>query len=162
MKATDVKADEVKAWAEERLAKQRLPLPKKPRGKEPEFEFPEDPDSLSSNRLGQLMLQMAAFGAYAQRLHGLADSEFALVEAEYKIKISAAGIAVRERLGRVAADVVESVVLGEDKTLGELYERRLQLQTVLTQLESRLKIYENLGKALSRELSRREMEVRAA
>lgn len=162
MRATDVTTDDVLKWAREKMEKKRLPLPKRPRGKNPEFAFPDDPDTLSSNELGQLMMRMTSFFGYAQRLFGLADSEFALVDIEYKVKINAAGIAVREKLGRVAADVVEAAVLNESEDIGPLYERRLKLMTIRSQLESRLKIYEKLYQALSRELSRREMESRTA
>lgn len=158
----DVKADNVLEWAREKMEKKRLPLPKRPRGKDPEFIFPDDPDTLSSSELGQLMMRMTAFFGYAQRLFGLADSEFALVDIEYKVQINMAGIEVREKLGRVSADVVEAAVLSENEDIAPLYERRLKLMTIRSQLESRLKIYEKLYQALSRELSRREMESRVS
>ena len=162
MNAADIKADDVLGWAKEKMDTRRLPLPKKPRGRDPQFDFPDDPDALGSNELGQLMMRMASYLGYTQRLLGIADSELALVEAEYRLRVNTAGLEARERLGRVAADVVEAAVLAENGDLVPLYERRLRLMTVCIQLKSRLSMYEKFYQALSRELSRREMESRAS
>ncbi|KKN00880.1 hypothetical protein LCGC14_1133310 [marine sediment metagenome] len=160
MKATDIKADDINTWAKEIIGKKRLPAPAKPKGKDPEYTFPDDPSTLSPTGLGQQMMKFASYFGYTQWLLGLADSEFALVDSEYKVNMNVAGIKIREDLGRVAADVVEAAVLHEDESLTPLYERRQKLLVIKIQLESRLKIYEKMYNALSRELARREMETR--
>lgn len=158
-----MKADEVMAWAKQNMKKHRLPEASKPTDDDPEIDFPDDPDRLTSNRLGQLMLRFTAFTGWALRLYGLADSEYALVESEYSRLVHSRGIEKRKTLGRVAADVVEAAVLADaDAELNELYERKLKLQTVRTQLDNRIKTYEKYYSALSRELSRRELEARTA
>jgi len=160
MKATDIKADDINRWAKDIISKKNLPIPKKPAGTDPEFTFPDDPSELSPTKLGQLMMRFTSYFGYTQWLLGLADSEFTLVDSEYKIHMNAAGIEIREALGRVAADVVEAAVLKNDSSLTPLYERRQKLMAVRIQLESRLKIYEKMNYALSRELTRRDMEAR--
>lgn len=160
MKPIDLKSSDIHSWAEEKLRKQNLPLPAKPKGENVEYEFPEDPNSVTNIELGQLMAQFASFFGYTQRLLGLAESEFILVEAEYKLQIHTRGIKLREEHGRISADAIEAMVLGEDGDLTELYKRYLELLTIKTQLDSRIKIFQAAYSALSRELSRREMEVR--
>ena len=160
MKATDIKADNINKWAKDIIGTKNLPIPKKPTGTDPEFSFPDDPSALSPTKLGQLMMRFTSYFGYTQWLLGLADSEFALVDSEYKIHMNAAGIEIRESLGRVAADVVEAAVLKNNSSLTPLYERRQKLIAVRIQLESRIKIYEKMNYTLSRELTRREMEAR--
>ncbi|KKK99466.1 hypothetical protein LCGC14_2632460 [marine sediment metagenome] len=83
-----------------------------------------------------------------------------LVESEYRLRVNAAGVAVREELGRVSQDVIADVVLERNEDLTPLYKRKLELTTVKVQLESRLRTYERAWNALSRELSRRELEAK--
>lgn len=160
MKATDISASEIDQWAKDIIRTKNLPSPAKPKEDSPEYIFPEDPSDLGQNALGQHMMRFASYFGYTQWLLGLADSEYALVDSEYKVHMNIAGLEIREKLGRVAADVVEAAVLDEDEELTPLYERRQKLTAVKIQLESRLKIYEKMYNALSRELARREMESR--
>lgn len=161
MNALDVDSSELFDWATERVKRQNLPLPKKPRGADPEYDVVDDPDSLSSIELGQRMSRFAAWLTYCARLVGVVESELVLVEAEYKLKVNAAMIDAREALpGRPSADLVEAYVLRRDDELGPLYKRRLELVAIKAQLEPRLRIYEKAWQALSRELTRREIETR--
>ncbi len=155
-------AQEIHDWATERVSAQRLPLPKKPSEKDPEYEFPTDPASLNNPELGQLMLRFAGWYGYAVRLMGTAESELTLIDAEFRLTVNQQGLEIRETLGRVSADVVEAAVLKEHEELGPMNKRRLELTAVKIQLEARLKIYEKMHLALSRELARREMEARVS
>ena len=148
-------------WAKNKMAKYQLPVPSKPKGKDIEFDFPDDPSKLSNAELGQQMLRFASFFGYAQRRFGIVEARYVLVDAEYTTKVNVAGIQIRESevLGkRPSAEVVEAAVLRDNKELAPLYRRRLQLLTLRVRLESLIKIYERLYAALSRELSRRELE----
>jgi hypothetical protein len=156
-----MKAKDTLSWVDDKMKEHRLPRPKKPKGRDPEFEFPDDPSKLNSSQLGKLMMRYTAFYGYAQYLYGMADSEYTLVDEDYRTKINQLGIAVREDLGRVSADVVEAEVLNRNKKeFAKLKERRRKLIAVRTQVEARLKIYERFYNALSRDLARREIESR--
>lgn len=159
MRPIDIHASDIHSWAEEKLNKQ-LPLPAKPKYEVDEYDLPEDPSEVTNIELGQRMSWFASWFGYTQRLMGLAESEFVLVEAEYKLQIHTRGVELRKKHGRISADVVEAMVLGEDGDLTELYKRYLELLTIKTQLDSRLKIFQAAYGALSRELSRRELEAR--
>lgn len=149
-------------WVSGKMREHRLPQPAKPKGKNPEFSFPDDPSKLGNPALGKLMMKFSAFYGYAQYLYGMADSEYQLVDEDYRTKINQLGISVREDLGRVAADVVEAEVLSRNREeLAELKERRRKLTAVRIQLESRLKVYERMNNMLSRDLARREIESRS-
>jgi class 3 adenylate cyclase len=154
--------DEALRWVDDMFAKQHLPIPGKPKGKDPQFELPDDPDALKSPRLGDLMMRMSAWLSRSQYLYGLADSELVIVDKEFARELAERGPDIRERIGRVAADVVEATMMNEneDEELEELYKRRVKLLSVTKRLESMIKIYERGYQALSRELSRRELEAR--
>lgn len=159
MKPTEVSATDVQEWANDRLSKQRVPLPRQPRAKESEFALPEDPDDLTLSELGQHMLRLNAYFAYARRLLGVLEGELVPIEAEYKLKINASRVTLGDELGkRPGFDTVEAAVLTTNEELGPLYERRLRLLTIKAGLQARLDIYESSWKALSREQSRRELE----
>jgi len=161
MSVTKVSSAEIQAWAEDKMAKQRLPLPTKPKGKDPEFAYPEDPSLLQSIEIGQWMSKFTGWFTYATSLLGRITSELVLVEAEYRREINSFRSEVLADLsGRPAAEVVEAEVLKQHDELEPLYERRLQLMTIKETLESRAKIYERGYQAMSRELSRREMEAK--
>ena len=161
MNATEVSSAEIQDWAEDKMGKQRLPLPTKPKGKDVEFEYPEDPSKLVSIEIGQWMSKFTGWLTWTTSLLGRITSELVLVEAEYRLKINSFRSEVLADLpGRPAAEVVEAEVLKQNDELGPLYERRLQLMTVKETLESRAKIYERGYQAMSRELSRREMEAK--
>ncbi|KKK56056.1 hypothetical protein LCGC14_3068350, partial [marine sediment metagenome] len=87
MKAIDIKADGINKWAKDIIAKKNLPIPKKPKQGDPEFDFPDDPSELSPTKLGQMMMRFTSYFGYTQWLLGLADSEFALVDSEYKVNM---------------------------------------------------------------------------
>ncbi len=159
MNAMDLDSGELKEWVEDKMAKQGLPLPKKPKTKDPEFEYPEDPSKLVSIEIGQWMSRFTGYFNYATALLGRVASELVGVEAEYRLKVNTMRsdvIAVMP--SRPAADVVESEVLKQNDELAPLYERRLQLMSIKESLEARARIYERGYQAMSRELSRREME----
>lgn len=161
MKAIELDFRELQKQSEEVIKKRKLPLLGKPAFDAPEFSFPNDPDSVTSTQLGQLMLRFAAWRGYAQRLLGTVDTELTVLEAEYKLKVGVEGLKVRKEMeGRPSADTVEAAVLERNEELAPLYERRLKLLAARTQLTARLVVYEGLYQALSRELSRRELEAR--
>ena len=161
MNATEVSSAEIQAWAEDKMGKQRLPLPTKPKGKDPEFVYPEDPSKLIGIQIGQWMSRFTAWYTYTTSLLGRVASELVPVEAEYRLEINSLRSEVLPAMpGRPAAEVVEAEVLKQHDELGPLYERRLQLMTIKETLESRARIYERGYQAMSRELSRREMEAK--
>jgi len=161
MSATKVSSAEIQAWAKDKMSKQRLPLPTKPKGKDVEFVYPEDPSLLQSIEVGQHMSRFTAWFSYTVSLLGRITSELVLVEAEYRREIDSRCSEVLVDLpGKPTIKVIEAEVLKQHDELGPLYERRLQLMTIKETLESRVKIYERGYQAMSRELSRREMEAK--
>lgn len=161
MNALEVGTEELLEWAQKKMAKQGLPLPTKPKGKDVEFVYPEDPSKLVSIAVGQWMSKFTAWYTYTTSLLGRVASELVPVEAEYKLEINSLRSEVLPGMpGRPAAEVVEAEVLKRHDELGPLYERRLQLMTIKEALEARARIYERGYQAMSRELSRREMEAK--
>lgn len=161
--AANIKNEDIKTWVDEKMNKQRLPLPARPQAANPEFSFPEDPSLLSSIEVGQWMARFTAYLTYTARLLGNVESELVAVDAEYRLKINMGRDEVMDNLPkRPAAEVVEAEVLRRTPEITPLYERRLKLLAVKAQLMARITIFERSYQAMSRELSRREMEARTA
>lgn len=161
MDVSEVTADEIIKTADAFVSKQRLPAPTKPTDRDPEFTYPTDPADLTSIELGQWMARFNGYFVYAVRTLGAVESKLVAVEAEYRLRINAGRQGVVNRLGgRPSAEVVEAEVLLASGDIAPLYKRRLQLLAAKAQLEARARIYEKSFQALSRELSRREMEAR--
>lgn len=148
-------------WAREKLKRQQLPLPKRPTSEQPEYEFPEDPDAVTSVELGQLMLRYAAYHGYTLRLMGVVDSELTAIESEYQLRIQTHGLVERQELGRVAFDAIEAAVLVKYPELYAMKRRVTELRTIRVQLETSATIYERHWTALSREQARRAAEAKA-
>lgn len=157
---SNIDGSEINERIKERQEKIGLPLPAKPKGFGKEYDFPEDPNSLQSVELGQLMLRMAGFNGYALRVIGGLEAEQVALEAEYRVAIADAGREIREKMGRVAADTIESLALANSPGLMPLYRRLTEIRVALARMNSLSKIYTSQAGALSRELSRREMDSR--
>ncbi len=138
-----------------------LPQPSKPESKDPEFTFPEDPNQLKSIEVGQWMLRLTSYLVYAIRLLGLVDSELVGISSEYKLANNKYLREAREDIGgRVTAEVVEIGVLRAHPDLEPLYSRQVELNAIKVQLEARIKVYDQAYAAMSREITRREVEKR--
>lgn len=141
----------------------RLPAPARPRVEGAEYTFPEDPEELSVTELGQKMLHFSGLHGHAQWRLGQLESKLIAISAEYRIRIQQHGLEWKEKaeVKRPSADVLEAAVLLEHPELMPLFQKKTELEAIEAQLESHVKIYERAWAALSRELARREMEVRA-
>ena len=151
---------EILERVKEKIQNLHLPIPPQPSTEDVEMQLPEDPDKLTSTQLAQKMSRASSWFGYVQRLLGVLESELILVEAEYKIEIGVLGIVVRDKLGKVSKDVVEANVLDMTPELMPLFTRIHELKAIKATLESRLEIYSKFHQTLSREQSRREMEMK--
>ena len=160
MKHSELNSSEIFEENKKKISKLHLPLPVMPKYESPEFNWPDDPSNLNNTQLGQMMLQMAGFYGYTQRLLGILESELTLVDAELKLKVNAASVPIRKELGRLNNEVIEAAVISNNEEFTPLYKRKLELLSIRDQLQSRLLIYEKFYQALSREQSRRDTETR--
>ena len=161
MNALDVKGKDIFDEATRKVNAKGLPQPKQPLVEDPEFQFPADPNNITSVEIGQWLYKFTGYFNHATRLIGLVESELVGLDAEYKLQIHSRSMDVRgQTSGRPNADVVEALVLRDNPSLEPLYSRRLELQTIKAQLEARIRIYEKGYQAMSRELARRDMEAK--
>lgn len=150
--------------AEELLAREGLPRPRKPErllGRD--YDFPTDPNTLSSMELGRLKLEMASLRAWAQDLMGtraillhemdlvmdllvpLAMLE--LLKSEEFKKLPRAGL---------VKEVVRAAAIDRDDQLKRLVHRSIDVRMEEETFRLRYDIYDGHYAALSREQSRRE------
>lgn len=151
---------EILETVQKKIAELNLPVPPKPATDDTEMQLPPDPSLLSSTALAQKLMRASSWFGYVQRLIGVLESELVLLNAEYKIKVNVLGIPVRNKLGKQNKEVIESIVLNENKDIMPLYTRIQELTSIRETLNSRMEIYHKFYAALSREQSRRESESR--
>lgn len=148
-------------WAKKKLLEHRIPLPKSPKSDVADYEFPEDPDALTSTELGQLMLRCAAYAGRRNVQLGVLESELVALDREYKLKVGTLGLGIREELGgRPSQETVEFAVLNKHPELLPLYKRITELETIRANLKRQIETYQLHWQALSRELSRRFEEMK--
>lgn len=145
------------------MSKLRLPTPSKVTVLEAEYEFPSDPESLSSTELGQKMLYFTGLVGHTQWRLGQLESKLIAISKEYSLRIQEHGLEWKEKseVKRPSAELLEAAVLSEHPELKPMCQKKTELEAIQVQLESHVKIYEKAWASLSRELARREMEVRA-
>jgi len=147
----------------EKVALHRLPNPKIPdKGMPPEYVFPASPGNLTSEALGGLMLRLAGYLGYLLVRAGEVESETISIEAEFDLRVAALVPSIREEVGRLNKDEVKALAVNADIDVRKLYERLTELRSVSAILRGKAGAYEKHFGALSREQSRREMEVRAS
>lgn len=144
------------------IAKHALPAPKQPVGLGREYDFPTDPRSLTSEKLGALRLMLSAFHGYALSIVGREDVELEAFTTVYELMLGDAMDKVQRKAEkRLVTDVLKSVTISNNDVLKRLTRAVIERRARVGRLKAQLTVYEAHLAALSREQSRREMEARA-
>ena len=139
----------------------KFPSPKRPTGLDAEYDFPTDPRTLTSEKLGALRLQLSAFHGYLLWLIGKEDVELSAFETVYDLILGdAMNTVAHEQAKRLVNDVLRSVTIMNNETLLGLTRAVIERRARVGRLHAQLTVYEAHLSALSREQSRREMEAR--
>ena len=149
MKATDVKTADVMQWAKDEIQRQGVLTPK----------YPDDQTTIDEAELSEYMREFSAMYSWATRLLGLTEAELHLVENEVNLYVDAKKPTVKAE-GRVTKEVAAAIILSTDEHIGEAYESLQRLSALHTMLEAVCRACDKSFQALSRDLSRREIEIR--
>lgn len=150
------------------LARENLPSAKPPNHLLGiDYDFPTDPNQLTSLQLGTLRLELSALRGYAERLLG--EKEIYLHELElvfdYMVGTSMLTLARSDAfkgLPRAAGvkEVLRYQTIDSDDILKRLFHRIVEMKSEVEIFRLQFNIYEGHLQALSREQSRRESETR--
>lgn len=150
--------------AEELLAREGLPQARPPKhllGQE--YDFPTDPHTLSSMKLGQVKLEMAALRGHVQSVLG--RQELILHELEmvldFMVPLEMLELVKTDefkKLPRAALvkEVLRAAAVERNPLLKRLFHRALETRLVTERFRVQYEIYDGHYAALSREQSRRE------
>ncbi len=150
--------------AEELLAREGLPEAKKPThllGRE--YDFPTDPNILTSMQLGRIKLEMASLRGHVQSILG--KQEIILHELEmvldFMIPLEMLELVRSEefrKLPRAALvkEVLRAAAIERNPLIKRLFHRTVETKLIAQRLRVQYEIYEGHYAALSREQSRRE------
>lgn len=150
--------------AEELLARAGLPEPRKPAhllGQE--YDFPTDPNTLTSMQLGRVKLELAALREFARSTLGRQELFLHEIELvlDFMVPLSMLDLiktAEFSKLPRAAMvkEVLRSAAIDRNPMLKKLFHRSLDLKMAVQRLRLQFEIYDGHYSALSREQSRRE------
>ena len=149
--------DQIK-WVSTQMEKLNLPEVDRPTGLGEKYEFPDDPDTLTSNKLGQLLLRITAYNSYVVRVIGSVESDVLILETVYKELL--AKYRRDNDFGKMTSDAFENLAAVSDKEISEVRDRLVKRQALLIQLKSFASMYQLQYAALSRELARRGQELK--
>lgn len=142
-----------------------LPIMAKPAGLGKEHEWPSNINQLTSRQLGDLQLKLTGLYTYVLYLLGKEESDLATFEALYDIKL---GLAMHDLVSSYRdskaplKEVQRALAIKQDPTLSNMYRSLLTRKKHVRYLADQAKIYSEQLTRLSREQSRREMEIRNA
>ena len=144
------------------IKRHELPAPSRPTGLGQEYDFPTDPRSLTSEKLGATRLRLSAFHGYTLYLIGREDVELEAFSTVYELMLGDAMDKVQRRAEkRLVTDVLKAVTITNHEVLRRLTRAVTERRARVGRLKAQLAVYEAHLAALSREQSRREMEARA-
>lgn len=135
-------------------------LPSKPRTFGSDYYFPEEIDKISSPDLGNWMFKLAAWKGYALKLLAMAEIERSWQKSKHDNKIAK----------RVAQDSIDNKRVTKEYALGQLILTDQEFRTVREQLINKeaevgglkqvVEIYTVQLEIISREISRRSLELK--
>lgn len=150
--------------AEELLARENLPSPRKPThllGKE--YDFPTDPNTMSSMTLGRLKLELAALREWTRELLGKQEIYLHEIELDLSFMVPLAMLELIKtkefsELPRAALvkEILHNAAIERNDLLKRLFHRSIEVRMVVERFRLQFEIYDGHYSALSREQSRRE------
>ena len=149
--ASEIKSSDIMKWAKNELKRQKVMVP----------DYPEDQTSLTEAELSVYMGEFSAMYSWCTRLLGLTEAELTVLESEVELKISKyTGKARQQENGKLTKDQQRAWILGNEEELTESYEKLQNLIALQTMLEAACRACDKSAQALSRDLTRREIEIK--
>lgn len=128
---------QIKSWdwrkavneARNRLVENKFPIPKKPTVGLGELEYPTDIESVNSIQLGNLMLRLTSWYAYATASLAFARAELTAFKEVYEAMLGQRMYYLSRTMdGRSVKDVLRSLALEKDDALGAMFQEKLELE----------------------------------
>jgi hypothetical protein len=135
------------------------PLPKKPVSFGGEYTFPEDISNVTSIDLGQWMFKLAAWKGYALKRLSFAETELSIVDDSYDALLAKA-LATMSPDKMLKKEAMIGKALNSDERLQKLKERVISMSGEVAGIRRVVEIYTMQLEIVSREISRRSMDVR--
>lgn len=141
----------------------KLPRMERPEGMGEQYSFPTDMRQLTSDRLGQLQLQLTAFYTYLMGVVGEEEAKLGAMEEVFELKLGLAMAAEAARYHERKTPVKEilraSAIKG-DASLDRLFKSIVSMRHRVKVVTTQSSIYHEQLVRLSREQSRREAGAR--
>lgn len=134
-------------------------LPNKPTTFGQDYDFPEDVNKITSHDLGKWMFKLASWKGYSLRMSSLAESEASLIEDAFDVLLSKA-ISEIETDKRLNKEVLTGKALAGNLDLQKLKIRSMESSAEVIALKRILEIYTMQIEIISREISRRTLDLK--
>lgn len=140
---------------------EKMAWPKKPKDFGFEYEFPNDFSALSSDELAHWLSQLAEWEGYAMRLLAESEVQLNILEESFECIIAKQTVDSSEEAGKkVTKDYVLGVVL-KIEGYSNIKKRIISKKSEVLSLKRLVDLYSLQFSAISREISRRSMEVKS-
>jgi len=138
----------------------KFPLPQKPKTFGDVYEFPEDIANVTSIDLGRWMFKIAAWKGYALKILAYAETEHAIIDDLYDATLATTlGSMEPDKMSKKEALIGKA--LNADEKLKSLKSRVIAKSGEVAGIKRIVEIYSLQLEVVSREISRRNQDVRA-
>lgn len=138
----------------------KFSLPSKPKSFGEEYYFPERIDTLNSPELGSWMFKLAAWKGYALRMTALSEIDRSWLKSQHDNKVSKKIAQESVDNKKVTKDYALGKLIIEDEEFKIVRGNLISKETELEGLRQVLEIYTMQIEVISREISRRSLDVK--
>jgi hypothetical protein len=165
MEKEEEKYDVIQAFEklDSMISNEKLPLPKKAKSFGEEYEFPEDVESIGMADLGNWMLRLSALAGYTGRLLAMKEAQRTILSKSLEVKVNSEVAKIQQASDgkKVTKEAIAAEVITNDEKLRGLKRREIDLIAACNMLEILRDVYTKQGETISRELTRRSLEMKA-
>ncbi len=137
-----------------------LSLPSKPKSFGSEYEFPEDIEKVSSPELGTLMFKLAAWKGYLLRILAVSEIERSWFKTKIEGNIAKKIAKESSENKKITKDHALGQLLLDDEIFRKTKEQFLYKDSEIESLKNILEIYTMQIEVVSREISRRTLDLK--
>ena len=139
---------------------EQFSLPSRPKTFGVEYQFPEDIDKLASSELGTWMFKLAAWKGYSLKILSILEIERSWLKSQHDNRVSKRIAQDSDDKRRTTKDHALGQLILLDSEFKQIKEKLIIKETELEGLRQILEIYTMQIEVVSREISRRALDVK--
>ena len=138
----------------------RLPWMKHPDSLNEEYDFPTNVTQLSSHSLGSLQLKLSQYLTWTLDILGKDDAELGALTEKFTLLVGLKAHEEQQLAGKLVKEIAMARAIDGDERLSAAFDSIAKRKVRITRLKARVAAWQEQVNRLSREQSRREMDMR--